>query len=191
MSPVHGLGFETVVVDVDPDKVPLGCYYVYDTFLGAQTWNGVRTSRFMLNQMIRSVLLLGFSSQPPIFEGAEYMDQFRSSTETLTRIQNEVIASIPQYMGYTSKAGHDQSKPRFLWTNFVSGKHKFSPSLQQTRSGLPFVRVMGGYSFPWILHLIGDSDIATEAVRRRMIQTLRQISKEMAVQQAAILAEAL
>lgn len=190
-NPVIGLGFRTVVTDADPDDVPLGYYYVYDTFLGAQTWNGIRTSRFMLNQMIRGVLLLGFSSQPPVFEGPEYMDQFRSSTETLTQLQNEVIASIPQYMGYASKPDHDQSKPRFLWTNFASVKHRFSPSLQHTHSGLPFTRVMGGYSFPWILHLIGDSDIATEAVRRRIIQTLRQISTEMAVQQAAILADAL
>ena len=190
-NPSPLLGFRKVVVDADPDNVPLGYYYVYDTFLGAQTWNGVRTSRFMLNQMIRSILLLGFSSQPPMFEGPEYMDQFRSSTETLTQLQNDVIASIPQYMGYASKSKLDQAKPRFLWTDFVHVRHKFSPSLQRTGSGLPFTRTMGGHSFPWALHLIGDSDIATEAVRRRIIQTLRKISKEMSVQQAAVLAEAL
>jgi hypothetical protein len=56
--------FETIHSDLDSDLIMFGHYHVYPNFMAAQVWNGIRTARLALHDIIRKTLLKGFTSQP-------------------------------------------------------------------------------------------------------------------------------
>lgn len=56
---------------------------------------------------------------------------------------------------------------------------------------LPVIRAGGGAHLPWLLFLLGTTDIATPKLRAWAIDRLRTVRTEMRVQQALSLAEKL
>ena len=181
-QPDLGWGYRIVT---DP-MVPLGYYYMYETYFGAQIWNGVRTARIILNKMKRMVLLAGFSSQPPTFHGPEFHETFQSSTDLLYRLQDETIASIPQHMGLSDSSGY-----KTLWSDFISMRVTPQNKLTSAHSSLPMMRSAGGYSFIWLLYLVGKSPTATEDIQKMMIKALHDLGEKKSVQQAIVLSESL
>ena len=197
-------GYKTVYTDADPEIVFSGFYHVYRDFMTAQLWNGMRSFRILLNEMIRDVLLAGFSSRPPRFFGQEYVTQFQISTEALYQLQSDILASVPQHLGYTSKghkvsslsgarvsADNDRSPHRLLWSDFGHHRHWDSQGPASVSSYLPVIRQSGGYLLPWPLYLAGATDIATEPVQRWVIESLRSLGRSVGIQQAMVLANML
>ena len=135
------LSYRTISIEASP-RFPLGYYHHYTYFFAAEVWNGNRAMRILLNQMIRSVLLLGMTRRPPLFTDRSHTDLLHASTANLYTLQKEVIASVPQYMGWvgsppTSPKGKQtasRSPPRadptsrFLWSNFSTTVWSFSDS---------------------------------------------------------------
>lgn len=89
-------------------------------------WNGVRAIRIVLNQMIRSFLLRGFAARPPLFTEQTYTLMFQHATDNLIMLQNEVIASVPQYLGYDARRTSSSM-------DVSSGKGKAPASQPSTR----------------------------------------------------------
>lgn len=191
----------------DPEFALTGCYHIYPNYMAAQIWNGMRTIRIVLNAIIRGTLLKGFSAKPPLFREPEHTIQFQNSTDTLSQLQLEIIASTPQHMGRLPRwdsvsTGKKLRRSRdadtdptylFPWTHFDTlvvhnPFHRRSSPRAQT---LPMVRIYGGYSLPWAVYMAGATDVATEACRSWAINTLGMIGGSMGIQQAVALAEEL
>lgn len=194
--------YSTVYTDQDPDIVYTGYYHVYQHALSAMIWNGVRTMRIMLNEIIRNLLLKGFSSKPPLFVERMYTEQLQKSTDTLYQTSSDIMASVPQHLGYTSSLdfnsndSHFESpepmlprKSRQMWPALMGNRPDFPEELSNSTT-VPLLRT-ASYQLPWALFLVGVTDIVTEPVLRWVIKTLRHISQCLGIQQAIILADRL
>jgi hypothetical protein len=215
---------QTVHVDEPSDVVPLGYYYVYTNFVCAEKCNGIRALRVLLNQMIRSVLILGLATRPPIFLDKQYSVLLQQATDNLYMLQNEIIASIPQYLGYASPHANQNhgslqaelqsdilrsptsittashapvSTPIFIWSNFPDNScpspspSELSGPYSDETSSLPVIRAGGGAHIPWVLFVLGLTDIATQSTRTWALERLRTIGTDLSVRHALLLAEKL
>ena len=169
--------YEIILTDADPDYVYKGRYHIYYDYWISQIWNGMRTIRILLNEEIRKTLLKGFSSGPPKFVGAEYTVQFQLSTDTMYQLQADILATVPQHLGYVTK--HNKEVTRFPWTDFC----------EKSRDGFPVVRMSGPYFLIWPLWFAGILDIATEEVQKFVVKNLQVIGRDMGIQQALVLAK--
>jgi hypothetical protein len=201
--------YETVYTDADPDVVFNKSYHVYYDYWVAQLWNAMRTIRILLNEQIRGILLQGFSSKPPLFLGPEYTAQLQISTDVLYELAADILASVPQHLGYVSKrtpqastststsnsatpasatpASSDQTNPRFLWTAFAESSHTL-PWHRHDATPNPIIRASGGYFLLWPLCLVGYMDITTDPIRRWVIKNLEYVAQYMGIRQALVLA---
>ena len=197
----HDWTFSTIYTDDDPDLVYNGRFHVYQHALSAQMWNGMRAIRIMLNEMIRNVLLKGFSLKPPLFVHRIHTEQLQTSTDVLYQLSSDIISSVPQYLGYTFKGNlvsPDSSfgpreptlprNPGQMWSGFMDMRQDLPADLKT--SSVPLLRT-AGYQLPWSLFLVGVTDIATEPVVRWVIKILKEVTRILGIQQATVLAERL
>lgn len=178
-----------------------GCYHVYPNYMVAQIWNGMRSIRILLNAIIRRALLEGFSTKPPLFREPEHTAQFQASTDTLRRLQCDIIASTPQHLGHLPKQYSPASTKlqgtsayQFPWSHFErpvihNPFHRLTSSRDPPQ--LPMIRIFGGYALPLSVYMAGATDVASEVCRSWAIDTLRSIGHEMGTQQAHLLADTL
>ena len=183
--------YETVHTDADPNIVFAGCYHVYQDYMAATVWNGVRTSRMMLQEMIRDAIEKLRSCTPSRSLEDQYTEQYQTSTRILYQLQFEIIATVPQHLGYMSTKSNSGATPshNFLWSHFKYRTSNPFHSFNTTPNESPMIRAMGGYPLPRALYLVGVVDIATRPVQDWVIRTLHEIGRSMGVQQAVALAD--
>ena len=178
-----GWRYQTIDVESDSDFIYNGRYHIYHDYWIAQMWNGMRTVRVILNEKIREILINGFAAKPPLFAKPEHTAQFQISTETLYQMQADILASVPQHLGFTSRSppspsavtnpaqSSDMAATIFPWTNFnESNEEKF-----------PVVRASGPYFLLWPLWFAGVMDVATDPIREFAIRNLRFVGRTMGV----------
>lgn len=200
-----GWEYETIFTDAaDPDLVYNGCYHVYYDHWVAQLWNGVRVVRMLLNEQVRGLILAGLAAKPPRFLGPEYTAQVQISTDAILQMQADVLASVPQHLGfagiqrapsYTSpslsskpSSEIDQRNSKFLWKDFINSTHSVG-SPDQFQSETPMIRAAGGYFLMWPLFTCGVIDLATRSTQRWVAGLLRYIGEKMGIQQALVIAK--
>ena len=185
--------YETVYTDEDRGIIFADCYHVYQDYMAATVWNGIRTIRMMLQEMIRDAIekLRSYTSSHSMDD--QYTAQYQKSTRILYQLQSEIIASVPQHLGYLSKKSNSSAAPshNFLWSHFKYRASNPFHSFNTTPNDSPMIRAMGGYPLPWALYLVGAVDIATRPVQDWVICTLHEIGRSMGVQQAVALADRL
>ena len=198
--------YAIVPTTADPDVVFSGYYHVYDSFISAYLWNSLRTLRMLLHEIIRRTIIHDRYSTPPY----STPHQFQTSTEILSSLQADILASVPQNIGYVShKEKHptdrstsyleswepQSSGPAFPWLDFRShdmiyeifDMAQWDDSLPRYR--LPLTRMLGGTFLPWALYTAGMVDVATDDVRRWCSRILRFMEAKMGIRQAAALAD--
>jgi hypothetical protein len=79
---------------------PLGYAHRYSSFAFAELLNGCRGMRLQLNQILRNALLIGLTQRPPLFTDADSSTLLHRTHQTLQSLSHQVIASVPQYLGY-------------------------------------------------------------------------------------------
>ena len=193
--------FSIVHTDKDPNIVYVSYYHVYHHALAAMLWNGVRTLRVLLHQIIRGVLLKGFSARPPLFVEPSFTEQLQTSTDILYQLNRDIIASVPQHLGYTCENAPAASphapfrlpEPPYPRQPRMPAGPRSTFQVPQSNSSttFPYLRTAGGGQLPWALFLVGVTDIVTEPVIRWVISTLRLIGQSTGVQQATVLADRL
>ena len=176
--------YEVVYTDFDSDVVFAGHYHVYQDFMAAQVWNGMRTIRIMLHRIIQGALQKDAIDTLPQLSHNERMQQSEISMRVLYQMQSDILASVPQHVGYCPVS----AKPG-PWSQFGSLRHDLAAPDHTTYS-LPMIRLSGGYALLWPLHLVGVLNISA-GVRERVISNLQMLGRTMGVQQALILAERL
>jgi hypothetical protein len=95
--------YETVYTSTNPDIVWNGRYDIYYCNWIAQFWNGIRSTRILLNEIIRSHLLDAFTADPPQLTEVQYTTQYQLSIDTIIAMRDEVLHSIPQHLGFVNR----------------------------------------------------------------------------------------
>ncbi|KAK6612252.1 C6 finger domain-containing protein [Botrytis cinerea] len=170
-----GWEYTIVQTDKDSDVVFDGYYHVYYDHWVAQIWNAIRELRILLNETIREVLLKDFTSPVPSLLGSEYAERFQICTEIVYHLQAEILASVPQHMGYVSR----KSANPHLWSGFE--KDGFG-------TDVPTIRFSGGYFLIWPLFLVGNLRLSTPEARAFCVKNLRHIGTQMGIEHANLLA---
>ena len=89
--------FETKYIDTYPKLVYRCVYHVYTNDLISQTWNSIRLCRILLNEIILTRL-----SNPLKTSTTRDQAQYHTSMETLKQMTADILASVPQNIGYVS-----------------------------------------------------------------------------------------
>ena len=185
--------YETVYTNAEPETVLVGFYHVYQDYMAATIWNGMRTIRMLLHENIRDAILELHSSTTSSLTDEQYTTQYQASTNILYQLQSDIIASVPQHLGFATpkSISSGTSAHTFPWSQFNTRAANPFHSLNSNSSGPPMIRIFGGYSLPWALYVAGAVDIATEPVRKWVIGTLKGIGRSMGIRQAMVLADKL
>lgn len=184
--------YDTIYTNAEPDLFPGGCYHVYRDYMAATIWNGMRTIRMLLQQNIRDALLKLSSPKSSYFTDEPYAAQYQASTDILYQLQSDIIASVPQHLGFattTSSLSNGEPAFTFPWSHFKTRAVIPFHSLTPNPAAPPMIRVFGGYSLPWALYVVGDNDVATVPVRKWVMGTLKRIGRSMGIAQAMVLAD--
>lgn len=166
-----------------------GQYHIYNNLYVASVWNNLRLFRIMLNQTIRGYLLEGFSAKPPRFTETRHTTLFQQSTEVCYKMQADILATVPQSLGYirTVRISDETSSIG----SFSNSSSPSSDGEMTTHiiSSTPNGPRSGGYSLLWPLWYAGFIDLASEDVKEYCITNLRRVGEDMGIQQANVLAK--
>lgn len=183
--------YETVYTDVESAVVFAGCYHLYQDFMSATIWNGMRTIRMILQETIRDALLRLRSSRSTDSTDEQYTAQYHASANTLYQLQFDIIASVPQYLGWPPTKATSGGVPGhiFPWSHFNSRLLTPVHTMKSKSAGLPIIRSSAEGNLPWAIYLAGAIDVATEPVQKWVVETLETIGRSMRIQLAIFLAE--
>ncbi len=186
-------------------------HHKYPSFHAAEFWNGHRIVRIAMNQMIRSMLLLGITATPPVFSDGTHYRLLQHATDNLQTLQDGILSSLPQYLGLThGKQHHGSDGPSFLWQSWPNTREAYqsmssgwsnrkqapspeNPTTPQMVSSMapPLTKPGGGSNLPWALFTLGTTEIATKPLKRWLVARLNYIGEKYSIQQAFFLADKL
>jgi len=166
--------YRTVHTKENPEVILLGYFHVYQTFWAAQTWNGLRSMRILLSYTLREILI---KILPPNHDRTQ---QITAIEQRITRLENEIIASVPQQIGHAPNTKEDIL---FSMTYPIGGLSATARSL------LPFIHMSGGYSLVWPLFVVNGSATGTNEIREWVVRVLKIIASDMGVRQALVVAD--
>jgi hypothetical protein len=95
-DPPDTWSYETVYTEEDPHLIWNKYYHVYPDKVCSQIWNGFRTCRILLHEIIREQVLTSKSAITPIFSEAEADLQCEASREIMLEMRAGILASVPQ-----------------------------------------------------------------------------------------------
>jgi Fungal specific transcription factor domain len=201
--------YKTVYTDADPELIYNSSFDIYYDDWIPQVWNLMRTCRILLHGTIRERLLDSFTAVSLLYIAPESTAQFELSTEILIRMCNEILRSVPQITGYTTRrpfptrAGSPASEasPRSHHRNFTAalavskghGNARSGPPLGEAcgppppRQASP--RTAGGYFLLWPLYVVGVARVSAPATRAFIVRRLRNFADVMGIKQGGSLAD--
>jgi hypothetical protein len=91
-------GYEVVPLTESTPYVYGSTYHIYPSHATAQTWNWVRYTKIYIHDIIRNTILAGLAASPPVFTGAQHLQQLARSIEELQKVQSDILASAPQFL---------------------------------------------------------------------------------------------
>lgn len=154
--------YMTVYSTENPDIIWNGQYHIYREYWMSHIWNGMRTCRILLHELIRDQLLAASTANTVLFTDDENAIQLDSSIEIMLEMQADILASVPHH----------------------------TPSLlNQSSSGL--LDGSRSYFVLWPLFLVGTMDLTTEPIRRWAAARLRDIGETVGIRQAIVISELL
>lgn len=157
-----GWSYEVLLAEKDDSAVFGKAYHIYKNHRVAQTWNTIRMTRLLLNQIIHESLV---HASPGDFWGMvpdHFSHPHENPAKIVREMATEILSSVPQF------------------TNFSSdGSVLFSPTVASSCFLL------------WPLELVGSSRLSTAAMRTYAIGRLRYMDTQMKVRQARSVAEKL
>jgi hypothetical protein len=87
--------YEIRYTDENPHLIWNKYYHVYRDTFGSQIWNGMRTCRILLHEIIRDQLRTSDEAMAPIFTEAEASLQYENSVQIMLEMQADILASVP------------------------------------------------------------------------------------------------
>jgi len=151
--------YDTVYTDKTPHLIWNGNYHVYKERWIAHIYNGMRTCRILLHEIVRDQLLAASTALKPIFSMSEMILQGESSVSIMLEMQKQILASIPHH----------------------------TPSSFDSAEGL--LEGSRSYFTLWPLYLVGAMDLTTDPIRQWAIARLRDIGETVGIRQALVVAD--
>lgn len=168
--------FKTVIdPTANPRIVYRGVYHIYGNVFMAKVWNGLRTSRIFLNQVIYCLLVregLAWAPAKLSPDGGAYAGILRRVAETTTEMRDAILASVPQLLGCVHPDTGGQK------THVGNSSAGTAP-------------VAGAYFLVWTLFLAACLPISTAETRAWVVDRLRAIRAVAGIRKATYLADML
>lgn len=144
------------------------------------------------------MLFKDYLADVPKFPGEEYAEIYGGLLPTTREMQHDILASVPQHMGYGPKNRNsppsDRLGPpasRHLWSGFRVERSWYRDRDPWLKDDVPVVRTSEAYSILWPLYLVGVIDIATPEIQAYVIDTLRAVGTQMGIGQGLMMARLL
>lgn len=191
---------------LDSSRVIGDAQHIYPDICVANVWNSMRTCRILANHAIGHLLLRGANTDTNWFFSNNYAERLQQVTKNMGRLRDELIASVPQHMGYINspsqqqKSQQQQQQQRMnsgstpvatsdsgidIGDNSSSSSPSYFPATmfygdQITYSG----SAIGGYFACWVLLMIGCMHNLTDETRAWTVAQLRRVSSQNGLTQA-------
>ena len=167
-----------------------GYYHVYHSFSVAQIYNANHGNRILLRDVLyKAIDVCPVSINELGLSDAE-IERLRSSATTVSQLQLDILASVPQHLG-SSLSGVGLVSKEALFMDFAAKHHNpFKPG-RRPEPALPHVRLSGGYLIQWKLYVAGCADAPGGRIRMWVTAVLRLLAQAMGIQQAQLLADSL
>ncbi|KAJ5494240.1 hypothetical protein N7463_010327 [Penicillium fimorum] len=150
----------------DPTRSRRDVNHIYHDVWIASVWNSMRICRILANHAISHLLLRGANTDSNWFFANNYADRLHQATQTIVRLRDEILASVPQLMGSVTSSAQEQQ------------------AQQHERSKNNAGSAVGGYFACWVLLTVGCMHNLGHETRAWTAAQLRRISSQAGLAQA-------
>ncbi|EHA25320.1 hypothetical protein ASPNIDRAFT_135959, partial [Aspergillus niger ATCC 1015] len=127
---------------------------VYQSTWAIRVWNNARSIQMIVSEILYSILMKVLATDLPATMRMTLEAKFQETIQIMTSLGEDMLATVPQMLGYVS---------------LVGGQH-ISYNSTSTAS------VPGGYSLIWTLYMVGKSPVTKRKSRKWVIRRLQEIS---------------
>jgi hypothetical protein len=159
--------YEVRYTDEHPELVWDKTYHVYKDAWASQIWNGMRTCRILLHEIIRDQLFSSAAAATPVFSTAEVEAQEAYSMSIMIDMQRDILGSIQRVKH--GRAG----------ATFINANEEPLSLLESSKSAFTL----------WPLYLVGNMDVTSPELREWIITRLRIFGETIGIKQAGMLAD--
>ncbi|KAJ5796541.1 transcriptional regulator family: Fungal Specific TF [Penicillium psychrosexuale] len=152
----------------DRTRIRRDVNHIYHDVWIASVWNGMRICRILANHAISHLLLRGANTDSNWFFANNHADRLHQATQTIVRLRDEMLASVPQLMGYATSPAQEQQQQQ----------------QQHERSQNSAGSAAGGYFACWVLLTVGCMHNLSHETRAWTAAQLRRISCQAGLAQA-------
>lgn len=156
----------------DPTRTQRDVNHIYHDVWIASVWNSMRICRILANHAISHLLLRGANTDSNWFFANNYAERLHQATQTIIRLRDEMLASVPQLMGYANSSAQEKQ--------LQAQQHECS----KNNAG----SAIGGYFACWVLLTTGCMHNLSHETRAWTAAQLRRISSQAGLAQADVFA---
>ncbi|KAJ5602735.1 hypothetical protein N7537_005691 [Penicillium hordei] len=153
----------------DPTRILRDVNHIYHDVWISSIWNSMRVCRILANHAISHLLLRGANTDSNWFFANNYADRLHQATQTIVRQRDEMLASVPQLMGYATSPAQEL---------------QLQQQEQQEHSKNNAGSAVGGYFACWVLLTVGCMHNLSHETRAWTTAQLRRISRQEGLAQA-------
>ncbi|KAJ6141253.1 hypothetical protein N7470_010149 [Penicillium chermesinum] len=153
----------------DPMCIQRDVNHIYYDVWIASVWNSMRICRILANHAISHLLLRGANTDSNWFFANNYADRLHQATQTIVRLRDEMLASVPQLMGCATSPAQEQQL-----------QQQQQDERSQNNPGL----TVGCYFACWALFTVGCMHNLSHETRVWTVAQLRRISSQTGLAQA-------
>ncbi|CAG8879188.1 unnamed protein product [Penicillium nalgiovense] len=165
----------------DPTRTRRDVNHIYHDVWIASVWNSMRICRILTNHAISHLLLRGANTDSNWFFANNYADRLHQATQTIVRLRDEMLASVPQLMGCATSPAQElqqQQKQQHEHSKNNVGSDVGSDV------GSAVGSAVGGYFACWVLLTVGCMHNLSHETRAWTAAQLRRISCQAGLAQA-------
>ncbi|KAJ6029329.1 hypothetical protein N7499_000475 [Penicillium canescens] len=151
----------------DPDIIFNGRYDLYHSTWAIRVWNNTRMLQMIVCNIIYYLLTKALAMDLTPALRAHIKLRVEKTLEIQSKLESDMLATVPQALGYVSSAAQHHSSVDFT-----------SPA-----------SVSGSYLLTWCLYTVGQSVVAKSKTRQWVIRHMQEIGKHAGIAMALQLVE--
>ncbi|CAG8928594.1 unnamed protein product [Penicillium salamii] len=139
----------------DPEVVYHGRYDIYHSSWAIRVWNNARMLQMITCNIIYFILTKTLTTSTDPVLRAHAKTGLQGTLQIQSKLENDMLATVPQALGYISSTSQPNSTVDFS-----------SPA-----------SVSGSYLLTWVLYTVGQSTVVKSETRRWVIRRLQEIGR--------------
>ncbi|CAG7970874.1 unnamed protein product [Penicillium salamii] len=139
----------------DPEVVYRGRYDIYHSSWAIRVWNNARMLQMITCNIIYFILTKTLTTSTDPVLRAHAKTGLQGTLQIQSKLENDMLATVPQALGYISSTSQPNSTVDFS-----------SPA-----------SVSGSYLLTWVLYTVGQSTVVKSETRRWVIRRLEEIGR--------------